>query len=171
MCDTGFDGGLQQTFHMEVLSLAENIMYANRYIIIIIRYYDYFHDIILLLRSRDVPSFWASHLPAGEKVCIPLSTCTEVYYLPLNAMLRNTHHSYYLPPMLRNTGLHPRVCQQLQGPLHPRHPPGGDQPRRRGEYSGGVTYHCAVRLVSNTSSQDYASSGRRVAVGGAALFV
>ena len=36
MCDTGFDGGLQQTFHMEVLSLAENIMYANRYIIIII---------------------------------------------------------------------------------------------------------------------------------------
>ena len=78
MCDTGFDGGLQQTFHMEVLSLAENIMYANRYIIIIIiiRYYDYFHDIILLLRSRDVPSFWASHLPAGEKVCIPQKCIT-----------------------------------------------------------------------------------------------
>ena len=52
VCDSGFDGGLEQTFHMEVLSLAENIMYGNR--------------------SRDVPSFWAGQLPAGEKIYIRL---------------------------------------------------------------------------------------------------
>lgn len=52
VCDSGFDGGLEQTFHMEVLSLADNIMYGNR--------------------SRDVPSFWAGQLPAGEKIYIRL---------------------------------------------------------------------------------------------------
>ena len=30
VCDTGFDGGLEQTFHMEVMAMAENVMYANR---------------------------------------------------------------------------------------------------------------------------------------------
>ena len=43
VCDTGFDGGLQQTFHMEVLSLAENIMYANRSVYYYYYYYYYHH--------------------------------------------------------------------------------------------------------------------------------
>lgn len=50
VCDSGFDGGLEQTFHMEVLSLSDNMIYANV--------------------SRDVPSFWATSLPPGEKVYI-----------------------------------------------------------------------------------------------------
>ena len=50
MCDSGFDVGLEQTFHMEVLSLSDNVIYANV--------------------SRDVPSFWATSLPPGEKVYI-----------------------------------------------------------------------------------------------------
>ena len=50
VCDTGFDGGLEQTFHMEVWGLADNVMYGNR--------------------SRDVPSFWATNLPPGLKVYI-----------------------------------------------------------------------------------------------------
>jgi len=50
VCDSGFDGGLEQTFHMEVLSLSDNVIYANV--------------------SRDVPSFWATSLPPGEKVYI-----------------------------------------------------------------------------------------------------
>ena len=83
MCDTGFDGGLQQTFHMEVLSLAENIMYANRsglhYYIILDITIIFTLLFILLLRSRDVPSFWASHLPAGEKVGIHMY-CTCITY-------------------------------------------------------------------------------------------
>ena len=29
LCDAGFDGGLQQTFHMEVLALRDDRVYAN----------------------------------------------------------------------------------------------------------------------------------------------
>ena len=47
VCDTGFDGGLEQTFHMEVISFSDNMMYSNR--------------------SREVPSFWASNLPPGNQ--------------------------------------------------------------------------------------------------------
>ena len=50
VCDAGFDGGLEQIFHMEVLSLSDNVMYSNV--------------------SREVPSFWATSLPPGQKVYI-----------------------------------------------------------------------------------------------------
>jgi len=50
LCDAGFDGGLQQTFHMEVLGLHDDRVHANL--------------------SRDVPSFWATGLPPGEKLYI-----------------------------------------------------------------------------------------------------
>ena len=46
----GFDGGLEQMFHMEVVSLSDNVMYSNV--------------------SREVPSFWATTLPPGKKVYI-----------------------------------------------------------------------------------------------------
>ena len=137
------------------------------------RYNDYFHVVIYFVAqvSRRAEFLGQSSSCRGEGG-YPHYTCTArvLLIISLNvAQYQYQYHTvYYSPPMLRNTGLHPRVRQQLQGPLHPSHSPGRDQPRRRGECSGGVTYHCAMPLLSNASSQDYASSGRRVAVGGAA---